>query len=400
MSNDNVKFVLSIDGGGFRGLSCLLVLESLLENLGLAAENQSGQQPIRPCDIFDMICGTSTGGILAILLGRLGLTCGQAITEYKSLMIALFGENMDEEKMWENILSGQHLSAARFDRELARIVTQYTGNADTPMEIGDPSQSLSHTFVTVTKGITSYGEEPYPLRSYPRTNRSQKKALPHGHVWTIRQAARATTANPFYFDAFTLKGTEFRDSGLSSFNNPARLALNEARLRYGKTTKIILISLGTGLKDFLPVDQQKAGAKKEVRPQDIQRVTDTITKRIPNVKKIRETIDRLMDFAKKQMEVAVNTEQTHDSMYQEFKTINQSEAYFRFNREQGVGTADLADHTKEIFIREVTKTWMESATSEMKQLELILQPRYQKAQNVPPRPMLTRTLALATPDMM
>ena len=27
--------------------------------------------PIRPCQIFDLICGTSTGGLVAIMLGRL-----------------------------------------------------------------------------------------------------------------------------------------------------------------------------------------------------------------------------------------------------------------------------------------------------------------------------------------
>lgn len=27
--------------------------------------------PLRPCDVFDLICGTSTGGLIALMLGRL-----------------------------------------------------------------------------------------------------------------------------------------------------------------------------------------------------------------------------------------------------------------------------------------------------------------------------------------
>ncbi len=43
---------LSLDGGGVRGFASLLLLQQCLEKTG----NQ------RPCDYFDMIGGTSTGG--------------------------------------------------------------------------------------------------------------------------------------------------------------------------------------------------------------------------------------------------------------------------------------------------------------------------------------------------
>lgn len=43
--------LLCLDGGGVRGLASLLVLERLLQDVG---------DP-RPCEYFDMICGTSTG---------------------------------------------------------------------------------------------------------------------------------------------------------------------------------------------------------------------------------------------------------------------------------------------------------------------------------------------------
>lgn len=44
--------LLSLDGGGVRGLASLIVLKKLLAMVG---------DP-KPCQFFDMICGTSTGG--------------------------------------------------------------------------------------------------------------------------------------------------------------------------------------------------------------------------------------------------------------------------------------------------------------------------------------------------
>jgi patatin-like phospholipase/acyl hydrolase len=47
--------LLALDGGGVRGLSALIILEQLMEAVDPDA-------PPKPCDYFDMIGGTSTGG--------------------------------------------------------------------------------------------------------------------------------------------------------------------------------------------------------------------------------------------------------------------------------------------------------------------------------------------------
>lgn len=49
--------LLSLDGGGVRGLSSLLILQRLMDRMNAGAEH-----PRKPCEIFDMIGGTSTGG--------------------------------------------------------------------------------------------------------------------------------------------------------------------------------------------------------------------------------------------------------------------------------------------------------------------------------------------------
>ena len=59
--------ILSLDGGGVRGLSSLLILRELMEEIG---RRKNGNAPL-PCEYFDLIAGTSTGGFIAIMLGRL-----------------------------------------------------------------------------------------------------------------------------------------------------------------------------------------------------------------------------------------------------------------------------------------------------------------------------------------
>lgn len=51
--------LLSLDGGGIGGLSSLLILEHLMERI---REAEGLAKVPRPCDRFDMIGGTSTGG--------------------------------------------------------------------------------------------------------------------------------------------------------------------------------------------------------------------------------------------------------------------------------------------------------------------------------------------------
>lgn len=50
-----------LDGGGVRGLSTLLVLKALMTAVN-DERTKVGQSAIKPCELFDLIGGTSTGG--------------------------------------------------------------------------------------------------------------------------------------------------------------------------------------------------------------------------------------------------------------------------------------------------------------------------------------------------
>lgn len=52
--------LLSLDGGGVRGLSTLYVLQKIMNRLN-HERLKEGHTALKPCDIFDLMAGTSTG---------------------------------------------------------------------------------------------------------------------------------------------------------------------------------------------------------------------------------------------------------------------------------------------------------------------------------------------------
>ncbi|KAM6503827.1 hypothetical protein JOM56_000770, partial [Amanita muscaria] len=70
-----------IDGGGLRGLASLMVIDEIMK-----AVIGRSRKIMLPCEVFDLICGTSVGGFVSILLGRLGMDCETAIKHYEEAM--------------------------------------------------------------------------------------------------------------------------------------------------------------------------------------------------------------------------------------------------------------------------------------------------------------------------
>ena len=59
--DDTGLCLLSLDGGGVRGLSTLYILQSLMRRLNNERQ-KVGASALKPCELFDLIGGTSTGG--------------------------------------------------------------------------------------------------------------------------------------------------------------------------------------------------------------------------------------------------------------------------------------------------------------------------------------------------
>jgi patatin-like phospholipase/acyl hydrolase len=86
MVSDNLRLrLLSLDGGGVRGLSTLYILRDLMKRIA------GPDKPVpKPCECFDMIGGTSTGGLIAIMLGRLRMSVEDCIAAYITLSTDVF----------------------------------------------------------------------------------------------------------------------------------------------------------------------------------------------------------------------------------------------------------------------------------------------------------------------
>ncbi|KAJ7105347.1 hypothetical protein C8R44DRAFT_639518, partial [Mycena epipterygia] len=71
-----------LDGGGAGALSELLILDRMMYKT--KTEGQLDTVP-SPCECFELIGGSGTGGIIALMLGRLRMSVKDAISAYDSL---------------------------------------------------------------------------------------------------------------------------------------------------------------------------------------------------------------------------------------------------------------------------------------------------------------------------
>jgi patatin-like phospholipase/acyl hydrolase len=74
---------LTFDGGGVRGLSALLILREIMEEIG--RQTNATDTPL-PSQYFDLIGGTSTGGLIALMLGRLGMVVSPEVDLFMLLV--------------------------------------------------------------------------------------------------------------------------------------------------------------------------------------------------------------------------------------------------------------------------------------------------------------------------
>lgn len=216
--------VLSIDGGGIRGLIPAMVLDHI--------ENVTGKQI---WELFDLIAGTSTGGILA-----LGLTKphseGKRAEFFARDIINLYEEN------------GGRIFSKRFGRSLVdERYPSHTIEAVLEEYFGDARLSDSLTEVL----LTSYEiERRRPIvfkRMHARSNGAKRRE----HDLPMKQLARATSAAPTYFEPMRIDMEAPRDylalvDGGVYANNPALCAYVEANRLKEPDQHILLISLGTG----------------------------------------------------------------------------------------------------------------------------------------------------------
>ena len=226
--------VLSIDGGGIRGI---------IPGMILAEVERRTKKPIAAS--FDLIAGTSTGGILALGLtipdedGKPRYSANDLVRLYHQN-----GERIFPRPLWRRLPAAGFVADVFDDRYpsegIEGVLHEYFGDS-----------RLKDSLVDVL--IPSYAIErrvPFLFKTRHATNPDRTKT----HDFAVRDVARATSAAPTYFEPAVIRAhRETRedqyalvDGGVYA-NNPSLCALAEAIHGYGKPIgDIRLVSLGTG----------------------------------------------------------------------------------------------------------------------------------------------------------
>ncbi|KAK8664862.1 hypothetical protein V6N13_084635 [Hibiscus sabdariffa] len=275
--------ILSMDGGGMKGLATVQMLKEIEKGTGK-----------RIHELFDLICGTSTGGMLACALGIKLMTLDQCEEIYKNLGKIVFTEPVpkDESATWREkfaqlsksssqsfrvVVRGSKHSADQFERLLKEMCADEDGN----LLIESAVKNIPKVFVVSTL-VSVMPAQPFLFRNYqypvgtpevPFTISESSGITVQGsptagaqfgykrsafigsckhNVW---QAIRASSAAPYYLDDYSDDVNRWQDGAIVA-NNPTIFSIREAQLLWPDTKIDCLVSVGCG---SVPTKARKGG---------------------------------------------------------------------------------------------------------------------------------------------
>lgn len=228
--------ILSIDGGGIRGLVSCLWLGGVEDAL-----SKAGKPGL--LDSFDLLAGTSTGALIACGLG-LGLSPATLAELYHAQRHEIFPGLAG--RLWSRLsrLPSAGPSAPRYDgKGLEKVLRKTFGDA-TLGQLQRPTLVTSYDTVS---------RQPVIFKSFKPEHRDL-------HVWEV---CRASTAAPTYFPAHPMKVEGRRramiDGGIVA-NNPTGCAIAEA-MRHDREVRhcgdLVVLSVGTGERNR-PIELESA----------------------------------------------------------------------------------------------------------------------------------------------
>src|SRR5215203_5976433 len=218
--------VLSIDGGGIRGIIPAMILAEI--------ERRTGKRTV---EVFGLVAGTSTGGILALGLTKPGQNGGPEYSAKK--LIDLYeteGGKIFSIPVWHRIHSAGGLAEEKYPAKgIEEVAHEYFDDV-----------RLAEAITEVL--IAAYEIEKRGPWFFKRRHARDKNR--EGDNFLMREVARATSAAPTYFEPLPLEWgphgkRAFIDGGVHS-NNPAMCAYVEAMKIHPEEKDFLVVSLGTG----------------------------------------------------------------------------------------------------------------------------------------------------------
>ncbi|XWS19442.1 hypothetical protein CRYUN_Cryun31cG0016300 [Craigia yunnanensis] len=276
--------ILSMDGGGMKGLATVQILREIEKGTGK-----------RIHELFDVICGTSTGGMLAVALGIKLMTLDQCEEIYKNLGKLVFAEPVpkdNEAATWREKLDQLYKSSSQSFRvvvhgskhsadQFERLLKEMCADEDGDLLIESAVKNIPKVFVVSTL-VSVMPAQPFVFRNYQYTVGTPEVPLAISessgitilgspmtgaqvgykqsafigsckhHVW---QAIRASSAAPYYLDDFSDDVYRWQDGAIVA-NNPTIFSIREAQLLWPDTKIDCLVSVGCG---SVPTKARKGG---------------------------------------------------------------------------------------------------------------------------------------------
>ncbi|KAK7264498.1 hypothetical protein RJT34_32107 [Clitoria ternatea] len=260
--------ILSMDGGGMKGLATVQMLKEIEKGTGK-----------RIHELFDLICGTSTGGMLAVALGIKLMTLEECEDIYKNLGKLVFAEPVpkdNEAATWREKLDQLYKSSSQRFRvvvhgskhsadQFERLLKEMCADEDGDLMIDSAVKNVPKVFVVSTL-VSMMPAQPFIFRNYQYPAGTPEVVLTASdssgitvdeqvgykrsafigsckhQVW---QAIRASSAAPYYLDDFSVDVNRWQDGAIVA-NNPTVFAIREAQLLWPDTKIECLVSIGCG----------------------------------------------------------------------------------------------------------------------------------------------------------
>jgi hypothetical protein len=232
--------ILSLDGGGVRGIVQLELLRGIEHALG---------DHIPASAFFDLIVGTGTGGLIAMTLSMRGQSVSSCSDQFKTICDRAFRPKIKAAAPLVRSISAALGSSGRRYRSKSLYSVLQTTFGENNSLLESQTYFTQGCRVAVTS-TNAPDQEPFLLANYPRPETlEQHEQDPNLRVW---QSVAAAIADPAYFPPFEHEAQTYLDGGLKC-GNPAAIADKERRLLWPELNNPdLFLSLGTGQNSLEP----------------------------------------------------------------------------------------------------------------------------------------------------
>uniref|UniRef100_A0A0N5A0G5 PNPLA domain-containing protein n=1 Tax=Parastrongyloides trichosuri TaxID=131310 RepID=A0A0N5A0G5_PARTI len=248
--------ILSIDGGGTRGMMGLTILAAI--------EKAAGKKIY---ELYDHITGVSTGAILAVLLGVNKISVEDCKSSYMNISRRLFNQGKLS-GVGGLLMSHSYYNTKLWIEILKEAIGENITCADSAKYENTPRLGI------VSCIVNSPQLQPYIFRNYelPAGRDSLYRGGSQYYIW---QAVQASAAAPTYFEEVRLGSVLLQDGGVLT-NNPTAIAIHEAKNLWPNEDIQCVVSIGNG-RSVIELELTTDGTKSTNLMKKMSKIIDSAT---------------------------------------------------------------------------------------------------------------------------